>query len=152
MKRKVVGKIKWVQELPQLYGPSKGGTQAMRYGLKFEREFGDWLENKYGNEVHLGPWYQFEDDLGTAVCQPDIVYFGDILVAFECKATFTFRRAYSELRTLYGPVVEKHFGMVPKLVQVCRYLRPSAKKTLLINSMKEIRQTDRTLMTWNWRQ
>ena len=112
MKRQVVGDVKWVKTIRSPFGKgAKSGTAIIKFGRRYEKKFGEMLEARYGDSVDIGPWFEFEDDMGTAICQPDVLYHdGDLLVIFEAKTSFTYRKAYAELRTLYRPVVEKYYN------------------------------------------
>ena len=121
-----------------------------RVGVKYEEKFFNMLGSRY-NRVYIHPWLEFEDDNGKHVCQPDAV-LADPFIIFECKLSFKYRKAYSELKTLYKPVVESWLGQDnPKLVQVCKYLKPSARHTTVVHDMKEVKQLDKELLTWVWR-
>lgn len=122
-------------------------------GLKYEKQFADYMISRYGACVVHGPWIKYVDDHGPGYCQPDVVYVhkGGVIL-FECKLTFRPRAASSKLLRMYGPCAAHIWPGPIHLVQVCRNLKPSAKKTPIIKSVKEILDCPTSeVMTWNWR-
>lgn len=150
-KRRIVGDLTSVaiRNTPRNFKPPGRVNSAIKYGLRFEKAFAQYMHAKYEALAH--PWIEYADGNGYGVCQPDVVLVdeNEVLV-FECKATFTPRRAYMELSGLYLPVVERLFGMQARGVQVVAHLQPSAKKAHLVGSIEELRSTTRRLQTWKW--
>lgn len=128
----------------------KAPTAAMRYGKAYEKTFLDYLCDRYPQTARLY-WLEFEDANGVGFAQPDAMVW-DPLIVFEVKTRFSYRKAYAELKTLYGPLV-KHLakGREPKLVQVCKYLSPSARHTTVVQTLKEVIESDKKLLTLQWR-
>ncbi len=153
MKRKIEGPIKWAKlSETKHFGrrPTKV-KNAISYGLRYEKAFGEYIKGHYSG-VHVHPWIEFEDDNGYGLCQPDVVLL-DPFIIFECKARFSYRQAYRELRTLYGPVVVALWGeerLGPKLVQVCRHLKTSARRATVVRNFAELVRSDKELITWRW--
>ncbi len=96
------------------------GTKRM--GLKYERDFGKALQQKYPGAVLLGQWFYFGDSNGTGYCQPDvIVKFPHEVVIFECKLTDTLQ-GRSQLSKLYFPVVGQAYSLPVRGIVVTRHL------------------------------
>lgn len=119
---------------PRLRGArAKGITYENKIGkrLKKEAESGELF-----GELRLSQWFSFFDKNGHGYCQTDILVITPSLVfILECKLTYT-EWAWSQLRELYKPVVEKVFERPSIVVQVCRNLHylPSG----MIGSLQEL--------------
>lgn len=152
MKRKC-GEIKWVRlSKKNHFGGKKPKLKGSAYqGVRYETAFDDYMKGHY-SEVLVHPWLEWEDENGYGLCQPDLVLL-DPFVVFECKVTFTYRKAYRELRTLYAPLVVRLWEDrgLPKMVQVCRHLKSSARNTTVARTFEEVIKSDKQILTWNWR-
>jgi hypothetical protein len=129
-------------------------------GIKFENKFADHMAAIYGDRAIHGPWIEYFDERGRGYCQPDVVLLAsgdEPLIVFECKLTFRARKAGAKMINMYGPVAEYIWGSRPLLVQVCRFLRPSAKHTLIVKDIDDIwacgvkSNDDVGIITWNWK-
>lgn len=129
-------------------------------GINYENKFAANMQAIFGDKVIHGPWIEYYDCRGRGVCQPDLVLLptsSQPLVVFECKLSFTARKAANKMTNMYGPVTEYIWGTKPLLVQVCKFLKPSAKRTLIVKELDELWQyaiqsnVDAGIVTWNWR-
>ena len=148
-KRKIVG-LRSVTLIPPHSAPfknkkSKGARQA---GIIFERRFGDYLSACFDN-VLVGPWFRYEDENGSGLCQPDMVLL-EPLVIFECKLKYKARAGLWDLRDLYQPIVEHFYESPAKLVQVCKHLTPSARTKKILQTLDEL-TTDFDYGVYQWR-
>jgi hypothetical protein len=137
---------------PRKAARPKGLGAAARAGIKYEAEFADHLLENSKGYVRIGPWIYFEDANGWGYCQPDMVLNSwERIYLFECKLSFTYRRAYKEMRDLYKPLLHELFGGAPiTCVQVCRHLKPSAKRTTVVHELDEVFECPKTQLTLAW--
>lgn len=151
-KRKVGTNLQTVEwREPRKAGSLTNLSASQHAGVKFERTFLTYMADRYEHFM-AGDWLYFVDENGWGYCQPDgILRELGVTYIFECKLSFTYRKAYSEMRNLYQPLLEKLYPEDTFVrVQVCRHLKPSAKRTTVVQSMKEIRECLKTQMTWRW--
>lgn len=140
-------------------GKHKTGS-ANWAGINYENKFAEYMQAAFGDRAIHGPWIEYWDIKGRGLCQPDLVLLpkdDEPLTVFECKLTFTARKAGTKMTNMYGPIAEKIWGQKPLLVQVCKFLRPRAKRTLVVKQLDEIWEygiqsaEDVGIITWNWR-
>lgn len=84
-------------------------SRRQKMGLKYETDFGDWLESRLapGETLHRGPWLQFSDANGPGHARPDFVRVSPSKVSiFECKLVFRYW-AWEQVCGLYAPLVEE---------------------------------------------
>ncbi len=123
-------------------------------GIKYERQFADYMIARYGDDAMYGKWIEYTDERGKGWCQPDLILkHPDGIIICECKLSYRPFAAQAKLSTMYAPCLKLIFtnGSV-HTVQVCRNLKPAAKRTTLIANVKEILQCPtNSVLTWNWR-
>lgn len=100
------------------------GTKAL--GLRFERRVGALLRRQF-HEVHSGEWFEFVDAKRQGVCQIDhyIVLHSHIILC-ECKLSEA-EAAWPQMKDLYAPILERHYGLPVARVQIVRHLRTGRK-------------------------
>jgi len=150
LKRQVEGLL-WAKRKPTHTVKIRNSSEyskAQYLGIRFEKAFCEYLGAKRDG-VHIGPWLEFEDVNGWGLCQPDAVLL-DPFIIFECKLTFK-KAAFTEMSRLYRPVCERWLNLdKPKMVQVCKFLKPDAKNVELVFDLKEVIECKRKRMTWLW--
>ena len=149
-KRKIEG-LKRAAIMPDNFKPfgndkAKGVIGA---GLRYEKAFREHLARKHTG-VLCGTWLGFDDDNGSGICQPDAILL-EPLTIFECKLSFKWRSASTQLRHLYKPLVEDIWGGEAKLVQVCKFLKPSAKHHRIVKTLEEALTAKEEYLILNWR-
>ncbi len=151
MKRQIKLPLLWAKRYKMRKRPPiKFANEAMAAGVRYEKKFFAYMKDKYGAGVEVHPWIDFEDANGWGLCQVDLL-MKEPPIIFECKISFTPRKAYKEMQTLYQPVVEMYMGARAKMVQVCQHLKPSAKRTTVVKSFKEVQESEEEQLTWLWR-
>ncbi len=117
-------------------------------GIRFEKAFSEYLK-AYNEKSIIGPWIEYEDANGWGLCQPDAILLKPFII-FECKLTYT-TAAYVEMNKLYKPVCEKWLNLKrPKMVTVCKHLKPEAKNMELVFDLKEVYKCKKRKMTLLW--
>jgi len=105
----------------------QGTSYSQRAGARYERQFLDHFEKKFGPTFRRSPLIHFCDASGYRTCVPDAVYRENALsvVVFEIKYQHM-PEAWWQLRKLYEPVVQRVF---PKchvsVIEVCRSFDPT---------------------------
>src|SRR5215207_3136698 len=96
------------------------GTKAL--GLRFERRVGALLKRSFA-DVHSGEWFEYLDARRVGVCQIDhYVVLNSHIILLECKLSES-EAAWPQMKNLYAPILERHYGLGVARVQVCRHLR-----------------------------
>jgi len=151
-KREVEG-LRFAQwKTPRKRGRLTKLPTAAHLGVKFERAWAEYMYNVEPMDFSAGPWIYYEDINGWGYCQPDgVLKDGPDLILFECKLSFTYRTAYTEMNKLYAPLLERLMDVDSiKRVQVCRHLKPSAKRTTVVRTLDEVYKCPKTQLTWAW--
>lgn len=116
---RIVRGLVWASpaERPDLPKSRPWGTKAL--GLQYERRVAKALPR-----AKHGPWYEFRDEDGRGVCQPDLVLLlAKLVLVIECKLSDTLA-GESQLKDLYLPVCalahsRPAFGLV-----ICKHVKP----------------------------
>lgn len=155
-KRRVGKKIETVQwRAPRKAGRLTNLEGAAYRGMKFERAWADYMKNRYDGFLH-GKWLYWIDENGWGYCQPDgLLRLDDTIYVFECKLNFWKQKAFTEINTLYVPLLkwlakQQKDKVKFKGVQVCRHLKPSASEAEVVFSMREVIECQKKQVTWRW--
>jgi hypothetical protein len=149
-KHHVISDLKWakfVEGPPPLIAKAQASikklSKVQRDGLKFEDEVAMMLSNYFNeNSTKHGPWIQYEDSSGVRHAQPDVlIELENYIWIIECKRTARLK-AERQLRELYVPLIEHIVNKPIRLLQVCKYLKPSYCKEdrLIFNDMHDALQ------------
>jgi hypothetical protein len=134
--RVVVGQLRSAQALaarPAVIPIGRPRAASKKAGLRYEREVARVLP---GPAWH-GKWFQFEDGLGRAFCQPDLlVAWSGHIIVIECKYTWV-PEAAEKLRGLYLPVVAKAMGKTAVGLVVCKKLGKAPSSTPIFAGFEE---------------
>ena len=107
MKKRKVDEIhycEWTARKRAIVTRQKG---SIYHGIKFEYAWAKYMDAKQSTKFNAGPWIEYSDINGLGYCQPDgILWTEEQIIVFECKLTFTYRKAYNEMRDLYAPLLE----------------------------------------------
>jgi len=140
MTRFVAGRLDWARPCKRPANMPHArlkGTKAdgLRYEKLVAKEF------PYANH---GQWYEFHDINGHGYCQPDIVFEdeGQIIV-IECKLSNYFQ-AYTQLNSLYKPVLQEVYRLPVRTLVVMRSLRSDTPKKFVCTSLREALQMNGT--------
>ena len=120
-----VGPIEWAENSlntpPFLTSTKKKARGAVAKGLKYEQDFKNYMEDRFGGLYVPGPWFHYRE-IGKEKnkwCQPDGLLFiprlGKVYI-IETKLKHT-SDAWWQLKHLYLPVVAKLFP--PNLWEYC---------------------------------
>lgn len=129
----IVQNLKWAKfidgpppAIAKALDARKKMSQVQREGLKFETDVALMLSKYFNEEVTKhGAWIEYEDDTGIRYAQPDVlIELDNYIWVIECKRTARLK-AEKQLRELYVPLVEHIVAKPIRLLQVCKYLKPS---------------------------
>jgi hypothetical protein len=91
-------------------------------GLTYEKRVGAHLRSIFP-KVYSGQWFQYVDATGGGYCQPDhFIVLKNGILCIECKLTET-PVGFAQIRQLYRPILEKHYGLPVVGVQAARHIR-----------------------------
>lgn len=128
---RVVNNLRWVKaaDPPPFEGAPRRLKGMQAKGKAFERKVGEHLKGivEAGEEGNLwiGPWFQFEDDNGPGLAQPDALLLkDDVALIFECKLKQTPAAAPQLL--LYGTLTEALLEVPWVGIQVFKF--PSVRR------------------------
>lgn len=125
---------------PVLPPPNAAAQAAGRAkGLRYEKAVIRHLAARWPEAVP-NQWFAYEDSTGPHVCQTDVVVpLRDRVLVFEAKSGHR-SLAYVQLRRLYGPVVERVYGLPSVQVEITRSYDPATpwpERPYLMFSMSE---------------
>lgn len=125
----IVRSLYWAKPCPPPPGRGGHATRGSKaQGLSYEKKLGQALAQWPAGagsapRIHHGQWFEFCDSGVVRHCQPDFMFRrGGTAVVIEAKLTDT-PRAYSQLRGLYFPVLERALGVPVRGVVVCQRVR-----------------------------
>lgn len=123
-------------------------SKSQLEGIRFEEAFCEHLKALHGKAI-IGPWIEYMDANGWGLCQPDALTV-DPFIIYECKLSYT-PKAYTEISRLYRPVCERWLNLKrPKMVTVCKYLKPIAKSIELTFTLEEVHECKKKKMILLW--
>jgi hypothetical protein len=101
-------------------------------GITFEKKVGKVLRMLFP-QVHSGVWFEYADAKRVGVCQIDhYVVLRDKILLVECKLSEK-EEAWVQMKDLYAPILQQHYGLGVARVQATRYLRTGHK---LLNDLR----------------
>lgn len=104
-------------------------TPAQKRGLKYQARVEAALERQFPGVVVPRPWFRYKVCGEVKRCQPDLLLFfseAQRVLIVEVKYS-TMPAAWSQLHTLYAPVVEKAYRLPTSLAMVTRAFDPAIK-------------------------
>jgi len=133
-----IDSLQWAKEKlgPSPFGSPRGITASQKAGLAYQRKVGKALGEIF-EYCHEGVWFEFQDKNGFGLCQPDVLIETDGVVwLVEIKLSWC-KEAATQLKELYIPVVEKALKVPARGMIICKTLRRTTPKHLVVDSLEK---------------
>ena len=124
MSHYIAGKISLARNCPTPPHAKNGGKYLRgrkRQGVVFEQKVSAHLAFSH----FTNRWFEFWDGSGHHYCSPDVIFgWEGTLWVLECKYTLV-EEGFSQVESLYRPVLEATYQRPVVGIQVCRAVAPA---------------------------